>query len=222
MIEAAREVREQLLELAADELEAAARTSSSSAGEVRVKGSPEHVGRRSPSSPGAGRLHRQGLRRVPERPPAPGRAASAGSGMESFLAPQLFTHAARVQGRPRDGRRARARRSRPRTTRAAIVNPIGADGQVYGGVVMGIGQALSEGTQLDDEGRQRNPHLLDYKLATASDVPRIDVAWIETPDAERRPERLQGRRRAAVRADAGRDRERDRQGDRARACGRCR
>src|SRR5205823_12860640 len=53
--------------------------------------------------------------------------------------------------------------------------------QVYGGVVMGIGQARTERTQFDDEGRQRNPHLLDYKLVTASDAPRIDVAWIETP-----------------------------------------
>ena len=41
---------------------------------------------------------------------------------------------------------------------------------------MGIGQALTEGTQLDDHGRQRNPHLLDYKLVTASDAPEIDVA----------------------------------------------
>ena len=48
-------------------------------------------------------------------------------------------------------------------------------GQVTGGVVMGVGLALSEGTQLDDEGRQRNPHLLDYKLITASDAPEIEV-----------------------------------------------
>ena len=45
----------------------------------------------------------------------------------------------------------------------------------------GIGQALLETSQLDADGRQRNPHLLDYKLVTASDAPRIDVAWIETP-----------------------------------------
>jgi CO/xanthine dehydrogenase Mo-binding subunit len=62
-----------------------------------------------------------------------------------------------------------------------IINATGANGQVYGGVVMGIGQALSEVTQLDPDGSQRNPHLLDYKLVTASDAPRIDVAWIETP-----------------------------------------
>jgi xanthine dehydrogenase molybdenum-binding subunit len=61
-----------------------------------------------------------------------------------------------------------------------ILNRIGADGQVYGGVVMGLGQALSEGTQPDDHGRQRNPHLLDYKLVTTADAPRIDIQWIET------------------------------------------
>ena len=66
-----------------------------------------------------------------------------------------------------------------------ILNRIGADGQVYGGVVMGIGMALSEGTILDEGGRQRNPHLLDYKLVTSADVPTIDIDWIEidTPGA---------------------------------------
>jgi xanthine dehydrogenase molybdenum-binding subunit len=44
---------------------------------------------------------------------------------------------------------------------------------------MGVGLALSEGTMLDDHGRQRNPHLLDYKLVTCSDAPQIDVEWIE-------------------------------------------
>jgi xanthine dehydrogenase molybdenum-binding subunit len=66
-----------------------------------------------------------------------------------------------------------------------VLNRIGADGQVYGGVVMGIGMALSEGTLLDDDGRQLNPHLLDYKLVTSADAPRIDIDWIEvdTPNA---------------------------------------
>ena len=68
-----------------------------------------------------------------------------------------------------------------------ILNKIGADGQVYGGVVMGIGQALSEGTQLDADGRHRNAHLTDYKLVTASDAPKIDIAWIETMFADAAP-----------------------------------
>jgi CO/xanthine dehydrogenase Mo-binding subunit len=66
-----------------------------------------------------------------------------------------------------------------------ILNRMGADGQVYGGVVMGIGQALSEGSMHDENGRQRNPHLLDYKLVTSADAPEIDVRWVEidTPNA---------------------------------------
>ena len=95
-----------------------------------------------------------------------------------------------------------------------ILNRIGADGQVYGGVVMGIGQALSEGTQLDDDGRQRNaaPARLQarHRVRRAADRHRLD----RDRHAERRPEGLEGRRRAAVRPDRRRGRERDREGDR--------
>ena len=73
-----------------------------------------------------------------------------------------------------------------------ILNKLGADGQVYGGVVMGIGQALSEGTQLDGQGRQRNAHLTDYKLVTASDAPQIDIAWIETDTPNAGPKGSKG------------------------------
>jgi xanthine dehydrogenase molybdenum-binding subunit len=73
-----------------------------------------------------------------------------------------------------------------------ILNPIGANGQVYGGVVMGIGQALTEGTQFDADGRQLNPHLLDYKLVTSADAPQIDIAWVETPTENAGPKGSKG------------------------------
>ena len=95
-----------------------------------------------------------------------------------------------------------------------ILNRIGADGQVYGGVVMGIGQALSEGTQLDAEGRHRNAHLTDYKLVTASDAPQIDVAWIETDTPNAGPKGSKGVGEPPCVPTAGRGRERDREGDR--------
>jgi CO/xanthine dehydrogenase Mo-binding subunit len=63
-----------------------------------------------------------------------------------------------------------------------ILNPIGAQGQVEGGVVMGIGEALLEGTVLTDDGRQRNPGLLDYKLQTCSDAPPITIEFVTSPD----------------------------------------
>ncbi len=55
-----------------------------------------------------------------------------------------------------------------------------------------IGQALSEGTQLDENGRHRNAHLTDYKLVTASDAPKIDVAWIETDTPSAGPKGSKG------------------------------
>ncbi len=58
---------------------------------------------------------------------------------------------------------------------------MGADGQVTGGVVMGVGSRALGGDELDDEGRQLNPHLLDYKLITCSDAPEIEVDWVEIP-----------------------------------------
>ena len=62
----------------------------------------------------------------------------------------------------------------------------------------------------DEDGRQRNPHLLDYKLVTSADAPQIDVRWVEIDTPNAGPEGLQGRRRAAVRADGRRGRQRDR------------
>ena len=60
-----------------------------------------------------------------------------------------------------------------------VLNRPGAQGQVEGGIVHGIGIALTEGTKYRD-GRQLNPHLLDYKLQTAADAPTIRVEFIET------------------------------------------
>jgi len=63
-----------------------------------------------------------------------------------------------------------------------VLNPQGARGQVEGGVVHSIGMALTEGTSYRD-GRQLNPHLLDYKLLTAADAPTIDVEFLEVDGA---------------------------------------
>ena len=57
---------------------------------------------------------------------------------------------------------------------------------------MGIGQALTEGTQLDETGRQLNPHLLDYKLVTAADAPSIEITWVETPASDGGPHGSKG------------------------------
>ena len=64
-----------------------------------------------------------------------------------------------------------------------IINPTTARGQVFGGMSMGIGQALSEDLKFDPKtGRCLNPNLLDYKIMTAMDVPRMHCHFVESHD----------------------------------------
>ncbi|XWN29495.1 MAG: xanthine dehydrogenase family protein molybdopterin-binding subunit [Devosia sp.] len=51
------------------------------------------------------------------------------------------------------------------------VNPLLLEGQVHGGVVQGIGQALHERTVYDDEGQLISASLLDYAMPRADDLP---------------------------------------------------
>ena len=63
-----------------------------------------------------------------------------------------------------------------------VVNPVGTEGQIEGGVVMGIGQALWERTVRKD-GIIANPHYRDYLLAGAKDVPlEIECIFVENHD----------------------------------------
>ncbi|MEW6623508.1 MAG: xanthine dehydrogenase molybdenum-binding subunit XdhA [Bacillota bacterium] len=62
-----------------------------------------------------------------------------------------------------------------------IINPQLAEGQVHGGVSMGIGYALSERLLFNEKtGEPLNNNLLDYKLPTIMDTPQIGVDFVET------------------------------------------
>lgn len=62
-----------------------------------------------------------------------------------------------------------------------ILNPLLAEGQVHGGMGMGIGWALFEEMIIDAEsGIVRNPNLLDYKMPTMPDIPTLESAFVET------------------------------------------
>ena len=62
------------------------------------------------------------------------------------------------------------------------LNPLAAEGQIHGGIHMGLGYALSEELRIE-EGRVINPQFMEYALLTASDMPDIVVHLIETVDA---------------------------------------
>jgi CO/xanthine dehydrogenase Mo-binding subunit len=192
VVEAASEVRRRLLELAAERLEAAVEDLELVEGAVQVKGAPQATVSIAELAGTGAPLIGKGSGRVPEAPATSPDSGCVGRlGFESFLEPQLITHAVHVRV-DRETGVTRVLRVAAVHDSGRILNPIGASGQVCGGVVMGIGQALTEAMQLDEAGRQRNPHLLDYKLPTAADAPRIDIAWVETPALDGGPNGSKG------------------------------
>lgn len=61
-----------------------------------------------------------------------------------------------------------------------ILNHSLAEGQVHGGVSMSLGYALTEEMLFDKKtGRVLNNNLLDYKLQTIMDTPKIDAYFVE-------------------------------------------
>ncbi len=59
------------------------------------------------------------------------------------------------------------------------INRMSVEGQIQGGTVQGIGIALWEEIMYGPDGRVRNASLLDYRKATARDLPFIDTIVIE-------------------------------------------
>ncbi len=61
------------------------------------------------------------------------------------------------------------------------INPMLIDGQVHGGVVHAIGQALFERVHYDENGQLVTGTFVDYALPSAADVPNIETDRTETP-----------------------------------------
>ncbi|MFO1466727.1 MAG: molybdopterin cofactor-binding domain-containing protein [Steroidobacteraceae bacterium] len=62
-----------------------------------------------------------------------------------------------------------------------VINPVGASGQVVGGVVMGLGAALGE-QLLWSDGRPHVTSFVDYAMPRADGVPPIEVVFVGKPD----------------------------------------
>ncbi len=61
------------------------------------------------------------------------------------------------------------------------VNPLIVEGQVHGGIIQGLAQALYEGVDYDDDGNLRTSTLADYLVPAASDVPSLTLGHSVTP-----------------------------------------
>ena len=186
-IAAAQQVADQLRELAADQLEAAPGDIVLADGVAHVAGTPDRsvsIDELAGVAAGGELLIGHGSGTPPEFPSLSGSTCIGDNGMAAWVAPQFSCHAARVR-LDRDTGVVRVLHVGAAHDSGTILNEIGALGQVEGGVMMGIGQALTEGTRYDDEGRQLNAGLLEYKLQTCADAPTVTTEFVQiaTPNA---------------------------------------
>ncbi len=63
------------------------------------------------------------------------------------------------------------------------INPMATEGQIEGSISMGLGQALYEDLVME-EGRTVNPSFAEYKIASARDMPPIESHLVQTIDPE--------------------------------------
>jgi carbon-monoxide dehydrogenase large subunit len=62
-----------------------------------------------------------------------------------------------------------------------VINPMIVEGQIQGGIVQGVGQALTEVGAYSDDGQLLSGTLLEYAVPRADLLPGIEVDRIETP-----------------------------------------
>ena len=61
-----------------------------------------------------------------------------------------------------------------------MINPSVVEGQIFGGVVQGIGGVLLEDFVYDENGNPLTTTFMDYLLPTTTEVPTIEIGHIET------------------------------------------
>ena len=61
------------------------------------------------------------------------------------------------------------------------INPMIVEGQIHGGIVQGIGQALCEGSIYDDNGQLLTGSMMDYVMPRADMFPNFELAFTVTP-----------------------------------------
>jgi CO/xanthine dehydrogenase Mo-binding subunit len=170
--QAAAQAKDQLLRIAAEELEAAPEDLEIADGEIRVKG----VENRSITLERIGDLTMNfGAKYAPVQ--GQGKRGSAPN------APGFTVHIAKVRVDRATGRVDLLDYVAIQDVGKAI-NPAEVRGQIMGGVAQGIGWALREALIYGDEGQLLTGSLMDYALPAAADLPPIDCQLVEVPAPE--------------------------------------
>ena len=172
---AARDVRDKVIELAAEMLEASADDLELCDGSISVRGTP-----------GRGVSLREVARRAGHEPHLLPHGVEPGlESTRRYSAPDPGSfssamHAAEVEVDPETGA-VEVLRYVVVEDCGTIINPTIVEGQVHGGVAQGIGGALSEHLAYDESGQMITASFMDYLLPTAAEIPPIEVRHLESP-----------------------------------------
>jgi aerobic carbon-monoxide dehydrogenase large subunit len=171
--ESALRVREKVLKLASEALEASAEDIELADGMARVRGSDHGI------SLGELAVRANPLRGAVEPGTEPGLEATA------YFGPQrgstaFGVHAMIVEVDPETAL-LEIKKYVVVHDCGRIINPLIVEGQVHGGVAHGIGDAFYEQLHYDEDGQLMNASLMDYLLPTACEVPHMEVGHQETP-----------------------------------------
>ncbi|MBA3643266.1 MAG: xanthine dehydrogenase family protein, partial [Chloroflexia bacterium] len=159
--QAAAEARRQILDIAAQHLEAAAEDLEIADGMVRVKGVPS-------SGVSLRQIGTMTMSFGAKYEPVFGRGSTA----ITESAPGFAVHLAEVDVDEMTGETTVTRYVAVQDVGYAI-NPAAVEGQIHGGVAQGLGWALYEGMAYDSEGQLQTASLMDYVLPTAAMIPPI-------------------------------------------------
>jgi CO/xanthine dehydrogenase Mo-binding subunit len=169
---AAADAREQLLQMAAERLDANPADLECRDGRIFVKGSPDR-------GFGLGALARYAQ--------TLGSGPILGRGAFSSRVPQSLhtfgTQIVEVEVDEETGQVALTRIVAAQDVGCAI-NPQGVDGQIQGGVTQAIGHTLMEEVKYSPNGDPQNAGFLDYKIPSILDLPLIEPVIVEEADEE--------------------------------------
>lgn len=162
---AAREIREKLIALAAEQLEANPNDLELINKQVRVKGSPDK------NIPFA-KLYEKALTHPH------GALVASGSVIPVRGGPPFAVHIVEVEV-DRETSQVKILRYVNAQDVGCALNRLSVYGNIEGGIAQGLGSALSEDLIMH-QGKTLNPSLLDYKIPSALDVPPIETVLVES------------------------------------------
>ena len=172
VIEAAGVVRRIVSEHVAEELEASPADLVFAEGRVQVAGSPMVSISLAEAGRGAAMASGPVVGTGRFQAPATDHIETCATGMliPNFNEPTFHCHGAEIDVDVELGH-VRVRRYVAAHDVGRVVSWSGVKGQIEGGIVQGLGQALFEEVQIDERGETTNADLVDYRLPTIADIP---------------------------------------------------